>query len=262
MGLILAPNGTSLGGITGISVILSSFLPVGVGSFTILLNLPLMIISWIKFGGKFVFGTIFAIFISGITADICQLAAPLTQTPILASVAGGTGLAVGCGIIFLSGATTGGTDILAKLIKRSKPHIKTSQIFLILDGGVCILNGIVFQSFDRVLYSFISLFLFSKTLDFMLYGGDAAKLALIISKENQKILPLLINNAKVGCTMLKGSTGYKNINMDIILCAIKKRHLPEVRDIVLKADEKAFMLIGNANEIYGEGFKTSNSDFF
>ena len=255
IGWVLSPNGIAPGGIAGLSVMLGRLLNVGVGTLTVILNIPLLIIGWVSFGGKFLVGTAAAIFVSGAAADASQLISPVTENPMLAAISGGAGLAVGCGIIFLAGATTGGTDIAVRLIKRKKPHTKTGQIFLAIDGTVCLLSGLVFKSIENALYAFMALFVFSKVLDLVLYGGDSAKLTLIISRENRKILPILLNDAKVGCTMLKGSTGYKNTDMDIILCAVKKRYLPKVRDIVLDNDEKAFMLIGNATEIYGEGFE-------
>ncbi len=262
LGFIISPNELAPGGIAGLSVMLSKFLPLGVGSLTMILNIPLLIISFKVFGRNFLARTIIAIAVSGAAADICALFPSLTADPILGAVFGGALLALGCGTVFRSGGTTGGTDIAAKLIKRKKPYLGTGEIFLLIDGTVCILSGIVFQSFDNALYSFITLFVFSRMLDMVLYGGDFAKLALIISEKSREIQIKLLESANVGCTVLKGKTGYGGKDAEVILCAVKKRKLPEVRKIVAAEDENAFVLVSDANEIIGKGFKSPKSESF
>ena len=261
LGFIISPNSLAPGGIAGISVMLKSFVPLGVGTFTILLNIPLLILGRIYLGRAFLFSTLFAIALSGVTADLFAKLEPLTRQPILAALSGGALMGLGCGLVFRGRGTTGGTDVVARLIKLKKPHLRTGQIFLSIDGLVCISSGIVFKSFDAMLYSFLTLIVFSRVLDKVLYGGEGAKMVIVMSEKSGEILPVLLNKAGVGCTVLKGRSGYRGNDMDILLCAMKKQHLTEVRDIVLSYDDKAFMLVGNTNEIFGEGFKTEPDNF-
>lgn len=137
VGLILSPNEIAPGGASGLAVMLSRFLPLGVGSLTMAINLPLLAVSLYVFGWRFLVGTVVAIAVSGLTADMCTLFTPLTNDIFLSAIAGGILLGAGCGIVFRSGGTTGGTDIAAKLIKRKKPYMAAGQIFMLADGVIC-----------------------------------------------------------------------------------------------------------------------------
>lgn len=262
LGFFISPNELAPGGIAGISVILSDFTGIGVGTLTIVLNLPLLIIGLYYFGKSFLGFTAAAVAVSGLVADLCGLIPQLTKDSLSAAVIGGILMGAGCGTVFRAGGTTGGTDIVARLIKRKKPQVRTVNLFMCIDGAVAALNGIIYNSFDKTAYSLFTLFVFTKVFDFVLYGGDSAKLVLIISRKSEKILSELLNNTKVGCTRLSGSNGQAGTQTDILLCAIKKQRLHSVRCAVLAIDKTAFMLVGNAEDIIGEGFKAADSEFF
>ena len=255
LGLFLSPNRLAAGGIAGISVMLDRLYPLGVGTYTMLLNVPLLVISAFVFGRRFVLHTAAAIAVCGLTADRCALLPPLTDDPLLAALFGGAAMGLGCALVFLSGATTGGTDIVTKLILRRFPHLRTGRIFLAADGSVCIAGGIVFQSLETAMYAFIGLFVFSKVLDGVLYGADRSKLVLIVTNKSGELLPLLLSNANVGCTVISVRTGYCKLAADTLMCAMKKHRLHAVRRLVEQTDNEAFMLVLDAGEIYGEGFQ-------
>lgn len=255
LGLILNPNKLAAGGVAGISVLLNHFFPIGVGAFTLLLNLPLLIISAKVFGRGFLLSTGAAIAVCAMSADyFALLQTPITD-PLLAAVFGGALMGIGCGVVFLCGATTGGTDIVTKLILRKKPHFSTGSIFLAIDGSVCIAGGIVFKSIATALYAFIGLFVFSKVLDAVLYGANKAKLVLIVTTKSEQLLPLLLSGANVGCTVISARAGYTGSQASTLMCAMKKHRLHSVRRLVTQTDSKAFMLVLDSNEIYGEGFQ-------
>lgn len=260
VGVIAGPNQIAPGGVTGISVILDSFFNIGVGTFSIVLNVPLLIAGIFTFGRKFFFSTISAIVISGISADIFGAFTDLKMDIIPAVVLGGGIMGAGCGMVFLGGGTTGGTDIVAKFVKRKAPYLRTGKIFLLVDGLVCITSGIAFGSVNSAVYSFATLTVFSKVLDLVLGGGKSAKLILVMSSKSDRLLSGLLNKAGVGCTVLKGFSGYEKRNMEILLCAVKIRRLHEVRKVILDIDEKAFMLVGDVGEIFGEGFENKMTD--
>ena len=255
LGWILSPNRLAAGGIAGICVILGSFLPIGVGTLSLLLNIPLLLVSWRVFGKGFLLETAAAISISALSADYFSLfPAPLTD-PLLAAVFGSAVMGLGCGAVFLSGATTGGTDIAAKLILRKRPHFAAGKVFLAIDGSVCLAGGIVFGSVQTALYAFIGLFVFSKVLDSVLYGANKAKLVLVVTKKTDELLPLLLGSANVGCTVIGVRTGYKGNSANTLMCAMKKHRLHTVRKIVMQTDSEAFMLVIDAGEIIGKGFQ-------
>jgi uncharacterized membrane-anchored protein YitT (DUF2179 family) len=179
VGLLLNPNGIVTGGVSGLAVILGRFVPLGVGTLTVLLNIPLLILGRAYFGRRFFGLTLLSILLSGGAADFTSRLTPLTQQPLPCAVAGGIFIGVGCGLVFRGGATTGGVDIAAKVLRQKKPHIRTGHAFLLIDGFICVLSGIFSHSFDNAVYSFFALGTFSKTLDFVLYGSDEAKSALI-----------------------------------------------------------------------------------
>ena len=255
LGWILSPNRLAAGGIAGISVILGSFLPIGVGTLSLMLNIPLLIVSFRVFGRRFLLETAAAISICALSADLFSIfPAPVTD-PLLAAVFGSAVMGLGCGAVFLSGATTGGTDIAAKLILRKRPHFAAGKVFLAIDGSVCLAGGIVFGSVQTALYAFIGLFVFSKVLDSVLYGANKAKLVLVVTKKTDTLLGLLLRDANVGCTVIGARTGYCGSKASTLMCAVKKHRLHTVRKLVMQTDSEAFMLVIDTNEIIGKGFE-------
>lgn len=262
LGLFFAPNDIAPGGIGGISVMLSTFIPLGVGTLTMILNLPLLIISAIKWGWRFFLSTILSIIVSGITADCCIFLYPITQNRLLAALSGGIILGFGCGIVFRAGSTTGGTDIITRFFKQRFPHIKMNIILLIIDGLIALTAGFVFNNADTALYSLLAIGVSSKVIDIILYGADSARMIFIISNKSEEIRKCLISQMNVGCTIFKGISGYEKADKEILLCAMRKPLLPTVKSAVIEIDSKAFLLVTNAAEVFGEGFKTDNSGFY
>ncbi len=262
LGLLLAPNGIAPGGVGGISVILSDLFPIGVGTFTVLLNLPLMIISLVKWGWRFLLSTAAAIVISGISADLLGMLPPLSSQPILAAVFGGAAVGAGCSVVFKSGSTTGGTDIISRLLKLKYPYLSFGTLILMLDGAVALLSGIVYRDAENAMYSAIALFISTRVMDAILYGSDSAKMILVISRRSREITYELLYKENVGCTILKGVSGYSGTDTGVLLCAMKKQSLPSVRERILACDRRAFILVTSASQIFGEGFKTGDDDFY
>lgn len=165
-------------------------------------------------------------------------------------------MAVGIGFVMRAGGTTGGTDILVKCMKLKKPYLKTGTIFLAIDSVIIGIGGIVFRNIEGVLYSIISAAATSRVLDLILYGRDEARLIYIISNYAQAITERILQELNIGVTYLKGAGAYKKEEKQIILCVVKKTGAHKVEEIVKQEDESAFMIISNAKEIYGEGYKS------
>lgn len=253
--LLLDPNNLAPGGITGIAVILSRFFPVSTGTFYLLLNIPVILLGLWKFGLRFLIRTIYGIAATSIFTNLLSTLPILTNDPLIASVSGGILMAGGIGIIFKAGATTGGTDIIVKLLRKNHPHLKTGFLFLCMDFIIVTISGFVFRDFNIAFYALLSVGICGFVLDRFLYGGDEARQIFIISDHPDAIAKRILYDLDVGCTFLSGTGGWTGNPKKVILCVVHKRLSPQVEEIVKEEDPTAFLILGSANEIYGDGYK-------
>lgn len=254
--LFIDPNNLAPGGVSGLSIILSRLIPASAGTLFLLLNIPIMILGMWKFGVKFIVSTLFATFMVSFFTNLFTMFSPLTQDPFMGAVFGGVLVAVGIGLVLRVGATTGGTDIVVKCLKLKKPYLKTGTIFLLIDGVIICIGGIVFQNMESVLYSVISAAVTSKVLDLVLYGNDEAKMIYIISNSPKVIAERILKELDTGVTYLTGTGAYKKEEKQVIFCVVRKQLAYKVEEVVKQEDSRAFMIISNATEIYGEGYKS------
>ena len=253
--LFLDPNQLAPGGVSGIAIILNRLLHVPTGTLILLMNVPLLALGMWKLGWKFVLSTVVAVAASSVFTDLLAPYGPLTTDPLLAACAGGALLAVGMGLLFKLGATSGGTDILIRVIKLKYKHLKTGSLFLITDCCVIAASALVFRNVDLALYAAIATILSSFCLDLVLYGRDEAKLVYLITDHEQAIAHRLLQELEIGVTYLQGQGAYTRDNKKVILCAMQKRLLPRVQEIAMEEDPCAFLIVTSASEIFGEGFK-------
>lgn len=258
--LFLDPNRLAPGGVTGIAIIINFITSLPTGVLVLCINIPLMVIGIWKFGLKFFISTVFAIFVSSGAIDLLSRFGPVTQDKLLAAVAGGALLALGMGLIFKAGATTGGSDIIVRLIKLKYKHIKTGKLFLLTDSIVVIASAIVFRDIDLGLYAALAVFVCSTVFDIVLYGADGAKLVYIITDHEQSITNRILDELEIGVTHLQGSGAFTDKEKQVIMCAMHKQLLPQVQDIATQEDPFAFLIVTSASEIYGEGFKDIHGD--
>ena len=254
--LFIDPNDLAPGGISGLSVILNRIFPLETGTIYLLINIPIMLLGIWKFGLKFIVSTSWAILMISVSTNVFKPLGALTDQPILAAIFGGVLTAAGIGYVMRAGATTGGTDIIVKCLKLKKPHLKTGTLFLGLDIVIILTGGIVFKNVDSVLYSLISVAITSIVLDMILYGRDEAKMIFIISNASEAITARMLDELDTGVTHLTGTGAYKKEEKQVILCVIKKPDAYRAEEIVRQEDSNAFMIIANASEIYGEGYKS------
>lgn len=254
--LFIDPNNLAPGGVSGLSIILSRLVPIETGTLFMLLNIPIIALGVWKFGWKFIFSTLYAIFMSSTATNLFQKMEPLTKEPLLGALFGGVLVAIGLGYVLRSGATTGGTDIIVKCLKLKKPHLKTGTVFLLIDSVIIGIGGIVFGNIDTVLYSAVSVVATSQMLDLVLYGRDGAKMIYIISSAPTVITERILKELDVGVTYLSGTGAYKKEEKQVIFCVVKKQNAYKVEEIVKQEDSSAFMIISSAAEIYGEGYKS------
>ena len=253
---IIVPNGINSGGVSGISVILNHLFGVPIGTMTFLLNIPLLIAGFYSFGLKFIIKTAIAIAVSSTLLDITlAFAKPIFLEPLLCCVFGGIMLGAGIGIIFLRGATTGGSDIAAKLINKRWGHISVGRSILILDVFVIILTVIVYKNIEIGLYSVIALYVSSRVADMLLYGADSGKIILAISKKNKEISKGIMNELGRGVTFIESLGAYTGKPQKMLMCAVRKSEVGVVHKLIERIDRTAFIIVFDAGEIIGEGFK-------
>lgn len=258
--LFLDPNNLASGGITGIAIILNRITGLETGTLYLILNIPIVLLGLWKFGWKFMISTAYAILLTSAFTNLLAGYTAITTEPLLAAAAGSVFLAVGIGLIFKAGATTGGTDILIKILRLRYKHVKTGRLFFITDFFIVTISGLLFRDFNIAMYAMIAVVITGKVLDLVLYGADEAKLIYIISEKPEQITGRLLDEIDSGVTYLKGIGGYSNEAKRVIMIVTKKQQAPRVEEVVKEEDAGAFMIVTNANEIYGEGYKSLFSE--
>jgi len=254
----LSPNQLAPGGMSGLAVILAEFIPIDNGIIILCLNLPLLVGGAIVFGSAFFFSTIYATVVSSLAITAVSFLPavfqPLTDDLLTAGLAGGVLTAVGMGLIFRQGATTGGTDIIVRLVQKKFPHMKSGVLFLVVDSIIVALSALVFGNINLALYAAIALFTNTRVFDAVLYGTNAARLLLIITGEPEEVIRQATQDLDLGITVLEARGGYTGTEKTMLVCAVKKRMFPRMKKLVLSIDSGAFIIVSSADEIYGEGF--------
>lgn len=258
--LFLDPNLLAPGGVTGIAIMLSMYTGMETGTWVLLINLPILAVGMWKFGMRFLLSTLYCTAVTSLFINALAPIGAVTTDPLLASLAGGALMAIGIGLVFKAGATSGGTDILIKLLRLKYPFIKTGALFFLTDACIVALSGVVFQDLDVALYAGLVVVINSLLMDVVLYGRDEAKLLIIISDCHEEICRRILEEMDIGVTFLEGSGAYSKKGKSVILCAVKKQHSYRAEEIVRQEDPSAFMIITNATEIYGEGYKSFFSE--
>lgn len=254
--LFLDPNNLAPGGVTGISVILNRLSGIPTGTLYFLINVPIMLLGLWKFGVRFIARTAFSIVCTSTFTNVLSYYEPLTREPLPAAAAGSVLVATGIGFVFKAGATTGGTDIIIKVLRRKRPHLKTGFLFLVTDFCIVFLSGFVFHDIDTVLYALLSVIIMGKVLDYVLYGSDEARMVFVIAQNHRAIADRLIREIDTGVTYLHGTGGYSRKDKEILMCVVRKQQAPRIEDVVRQEDAEAFMIVTSATEIFGEGYKS------
>lgn len=258
--LFLDPNSLAPGGVTGISIIMNRLTSLETGTWMLLINIPILAIGTWKFGWRFILSTMYCTTLTSLFTNFLTPYGPVTTDPLLAVLAGGVLMAVSLGMVFKAGATTGGTDIIVKLLRLRFPHLKTSYLFLITDALIVAISAFVFRNIDVALYAGLVVVVNSLLLDVVLYGRDGAKLIFIIADRSERIVERLLAELDVGVTYISGRGAYSGKDKKVIMCVIKKQLSPKAEEIVRQEDPSAFMIVTSATEIFGEGYKSIFSE--
>lgn len=258
--LFLDPNSLAPGGVTGIAIILNRLTGLETGTWVLFINIPIIALGTWKLGWQFILSTGYCTLISSLFINLLSPFGAVTEDLFLAAVAGGCLMAVGLGLVFKSGATTGGTDIIVKLLRIRFPQLKTGFLFFMTDAVIVAASGIVFKNVDVALYAGIVIAINSLLMDVVLYGRDGAKLVFIISDKHENITKRILEELDIGVTYISGSGAYSGKEKNVIMCVMKKQISPRAEAIVREEDPLAFMIVTSATEIFGEGYKSIYSE--
>ena len=251
----LYPNAIVTGGVTGIAMIVNYLSGFPVGVMTLVINVPLFIFSWKKFGLSFILASLAGTVFSSVMVDLFALI-PLevTHEPLLGAIYGGIIKGFGLGIVYHTGATTGGVDIVAKFLRRKYQHINFSTFILALDAAVIAAFAIAFQRYDSAMYAIICMFIAAKVIDLVLYGAVNSKVCYIITDKSDEIKDGIVNGLHRGVTFLRGEGAWSGQEKHVILCVIKQSQIVELKHLIDAVDDKAFVIVSDSREVFGNGF--------
>ena len=253
--LFLAPYNFNAGGLSGLAQIMVNLTGIGtVGVVTAIINLPLFILGGKQIGKKFLFGSLLGMLsLSGALELFALLPVP-TVDPLLAVLYGGSICGVGLGMVFVSGASTGGSDIIVRLLQKKWQHIPIGTINIVFDAVVAILTGIVTWDLSRTLYTGLVVFLSGKVIDVVVYSFDYSKVVIIISDQYETIANLIFEKLDRGVTYLNGEGAYSRSDKKVILTVVKKHQTADLKRMVSELDPNAFVIVQEAHQVLGDGF--------
>lgn len=251
----LYPNSIIVGGVSGIAMIINYLTDLPVGVMNIVLNIPLFIIAWRQFGTKFVIGSFVGMMLSSVFVDLLALISySPTNDMLLACIIGGAVKGLGMGIIYYAGATTGGTDIIAKFVRLKFPYINFGTLILITDAVIILAFAIIFNKVEGAMYAVITMFVVSKIIDLVLYGIDNSNVCYIISEKSDQLIEDITARLHRGVTILEGEGAYSHQSKQVLLCVVKRTQISDIRKIIKSIDENAFFIITDAKNVFGKGF--------
>ena len=253
--MFLEPNDMSAGGISGLAMVFVEIFHIGtVGSLSILINLPLFILGGLKIGRRFFAGSLLGMLLSSVMIDSFSFLAIPDLEPLLAVLYGGVICGLGLGVVFVSGTSTGGSDILVRLLKLRYRNVPIGQISMIFDAIVVLLTGIVFQDVSKALYTGVTVYLCGKVIDGVVYNFDYSKVALIISPQYEEIAHQIGLQLDRGATFLHAEGSYSHTPTKVVLAAVKKQQVAELKELVVHIDPNAFIIVQEAHQVLGDGF--------
>lgn len=249
------PNHMTVGGFTGLAQIINHFLPVlPVGTIALVLNIPLFLLGWKKIGRDLLISSLYATAVSSLMIDLLtSLYTFPAMDSILACAYGGIVVGLGCGLMLRESATTGGTEMAARLLKLKFQGLSIGNLCLALDVAVTVGYALCFRNMIPAMYGIIALYILTLVMDRVVYGPNASKVAYIISEEYEAVTRELLKLDR-GVTLLNGKGAWSGKEKQVILCAVGRSQIIPVKKLVQSIDPNAFVIVCDAHEVLGEGF--------
>lgn len=259
--IFLEPNNINTGGISGLAQAVAQMIGIGnVGFLSMLLNLPLFLAGGVRVGKRFFFGSLIGMVVSGVLIDAFAAFSIGFHDPLVSGIYGGLLCGLGIGMVFVAGTSTGGSDILVRLLKLHYRNVPIGTISTVFDALVVILTGFVFHDISRAMYSGIAVFVTGQVMDIVVYRFDYSKVALIISDRPDEIATDVAQKLDRGVTFLDGHGYYSRQDKKVILTVVKKGQLAELKELVMERDKDAFVIVQEAHQVLGDGFSRYSRD--
>ena len=259
--IFLEPNNINTGGVSGLAQAVAQVIGIGnVGLLSMLLNLPLFLAGGVRVGTRFFFGSLIGMVVSGVLIDAFAAFSIGFHDPLVSGIYGGLLCGLGIGMVFVAGTSTGGSDILVRLLKLHYRNVPIGTISTVFDALVVILTGFVFHDISRAMYSGIAVFVTGQVMDIVVYRFDYSKVALIISDRPDEIATDVAQKLDRGVTFLDGHGYYSRQDKKVILTVVKKGQLAELKELVMERDKDAFVIVQEAHQVLGDGFSRYSRD--
>lgn len=242
------------GGVSGLATVIYHTLGVQPGITYAVINIALLVIAIFILGKKFVFHTLVGAFSLTVFVEILSYVPPITKDVVLSTICGSIFYGVGIGITLLVGASTGGTDIAARLIQHFKPNIAIGRLLLVVDSAVIILSLIVFKEVDLAIYGIIALAVSTFAIDFLISKMNISKLAFVITSKGEEISKHLVSTSPRGITLIEGKGAYTGGDRQVLICALKEGEIPRFQHSIEKLDPNVFIIYSESQQIVGNGF--------
>ena len=249
------------GGVTGIAMIINYMTGAPVGIMLLILNIPLFVVALRRYGWRFLAGSLLGTLCSSVAIDLLSIVnVNITTEPLLAAVYGGILDGLGLGIVYSAGATTGGTDVVAKLIREKFPYVNFGTLILALDAVIISAYAIIFQNYENAMFTVIAVYIATRVIDLVLYGTSQSKLCHIISEYSDDIKTVIVEKLNRGVTVLQGKGAYSGQDKQVLLCVVKRQQIVEIKKIVKNIDKRAFVIVTDTRDVFGEGFGNISID--
>lgn len=259
--LFLLPGGMNAGGLSGLAMVFVHLTNFGsVGLITALLNIPLFILAGMKIGKKFFLGSFIGMVFSSAFIDFFAKIPVPNVEPLIGALYGGLICGAGLGFVFAAGVSTGGSDIIVRLLKLRYRHIPIGVISICFDACVAILTGIVYRDVNSALYSGVAIYITGKIIDMVVYSFDYSTVALIITGKYEQIAQEISDRLERGATFLHGEGTYSRKHTKVVLTAVKKQQVAELKELVVEIDPDAFIIVQEAHQVLGDGFIRYSKD--
>ncbi len=254
MNMFLLPAGIVLGGMTGISTVLNIFFGAPVGITIILLNIPLIIANTRIFGREFLKRTLIGLVATSLSIDLLAFFPIPELDPLICAILGGVCMGAGCGTLISRGYTTGGTDLIACLVRQKWRSVSTGNVIMITDFVIILGAALFTRSLDGLFYSIVCTFASGKVMDNMISGSRRAGQAFIVTSRGRELTALIFERLFRGVTVIDAVGGYTGEPKQLLMCVVSRREIYLLKQIVAECDRRAFVIIADASEVSGKGF--------
>ena len=256
LSMFTVPNDIAPGGVSGLATALAYLTPIRVSVWALMMNIPLMIAAWRKLGARALFFTLISTLLLSLFIEIGDRFLPqYTSDTLVASLMGGVVMGLGMGMLFIRGISTGGTDLLALILKKLLPNLPAGTLLLFIDAAVVVIAAIVFRDFDVAIYSAITIYIYSKVIDTLTQGVDYAKVIYTVTEHGEEVVKALNEHTDRGSTLIPAIGGYTGQRKQLVMTVTRRNVVAQTLRLIRQTDPRSFTFVMDSTEVHGEGFK-------